>query len=114
MLNELTNQILIHRTPLAGIGETLSIGCFLEVFPMVDSLPLRPMDEARPETCSLCSTEISPAQGTRFVEVTPERNGSPRLFHVDCFVAARSGRPRDGAIWTYRIMSKPASAEASP
>jgi len=39
------------------------------------------------------------------MEVTPERDGSPRVFHVDCFVASRTGTARDGDTWTYRIVA---------
>ena len=41
------------------------------------------------------------------MEVTPERDGSARVFHMDCFVASMTGTPRDGDIWTYRIVTTP-------
>ena len=63
------------------------------------------MGDVLPGTCSLCLQDIPHAAGSRFVEVTPERDGSPRLFHVDCFVASRTGTARDGDIWTYRIVA---------
>ncbi len=72
------------------------------------------MSEAQPDTCFLCSKNIPHTPGTRMVEVTPERDGLKRVFHLSCFVAFTTGTPRDGDIWTYRIVSSPASTEASP
>ena len=68
------------------------------------------MSEAKPDTCFLCSKTIPHTPSTRMVEVTPERPGLQRVFHLNCFVAYTTGTPRDGAIWTYRIVATPTSA----
>ena len=46
------------------------------------------------------------------MEVTPERNGVKRLFHLDCFIAFTTGTPHDGDIWTYQIVASPTDSEA--
>ena len=48
------------------------------------------------------------------VEVTFERDGAQHVFHRNCFVAFTTGTNRAGDIWTYRIVSNPASTEAKP
>jgi len=68
-----------------------------------------PMSEAKPDTCYLCSKNTPHSPGTSIVEVTFERDGLPRVFHLNCFVAFTTGTPRDRNIWTYRIVATPAS-----
>ena len=48
------------------------------------------------------------------MEVMLERDGLQRVFHLNCFVAFTTGTPRDGNMWTYRIVATPANPEASP
>jgi hypothetical protein len=71
-----------------------------------------PMSETKPETCFLCSKSIPHLPGTSIVEVTFERDGLQRVFHMNCFVAFKTGSPRDGNIWTYHIVATPANTEA--
>jgi hypothetical protein len=73
-----------------------------------------PMSEAKPQTCFLCSKAIRHTASARMVEVTLERPGLQRVFHLNCFVAFTTGTPRDGDIWTYRIVATPKNTEASP
>jgi len=72
------------------------------------------MSESKEHTCFLCSKTIPHSPGTSMVEVTFERDGAQHVFHRQCFVAFTTGTPQAGDIWTYRIMSNPASTEASP
>jgi hypothetical protein len=73
-----------------------------------------PMSEAKPHTCFLCSKAIRHTASTRMVEVTLERPGLQRVFLLNCFVAFTTGTPRDGEVWTYRIVTTPTHTEASP
>jgi hypothetical protein len=73
-----------------------------------------PMSESKERTCFLCSKSISRLPGTSMVEVTFERDGAQHVFHRHCFVAFTTGTRRAGDIWTYRIVSNPASTEAKP
>ena len=72
------------------------------------------MSESKEQTCFLCWKNIPDSPGTSMVEVTFERNGAQHVFHRHCFVAFTTGTPREGAIWAYRIVTNPASTEASP
>lgn len=72
------------------------------------------MSESKERTCFLCSKSISHLPGTSMVEVTFERDGAQHVFHRHCFVAFTTGTRRAGDIWTYRIVSNPASTEAKP
>jgi hypothetical protein len=73
-----------------------------------------PMSQTRSETCYLCSNSIPHTPGTSIVEVTLERDTMQHAFHLNCFVAFTTGAPRDGDIWTYRIMATPGGTEAGP
>ena len=72
------------------------------------------MSDSKEQTCFLCSKSIVHSPGTSMVEVTFERDGAQHVFHRHCFVAFTTGTPSAGDIWTYRIVSNPASTEASP
>jgi len=72
------------------------------------------MSQPKPETCHLCSKSNPHSPGTSIVEVMLERDGLQRVFHLNCFVAFTTGTPRDGNMWTYRIVATPANPEASP
>lgn len=72
------------------------------------------MSESKERTCFLCSKSISHLPGTSMVEVTFERDGAQHAFHRPCFVAFTTGTRRAGDIWTYRIVSNPASTETKP
>ena len=67
------------------------------------------MRDTPPATCALCSGEIGP--GTRAAYVTVENEAGERVYHVDCFAASTTGSPREGAVWTYRIVETPAEGE---
>ena len=72
------------------------------------------MSQMKPEACFLCLKNISHTPGTSIVEVMLEGDGLPRVFHLNCFVAFTTGTPRDGDIWTYRIVATPGGTEAGP
>ena len=72
------------------------------------------MSESKERTCFLCSKSISHLPGTSMVEVTFERDGAQHDFHRDCFAAFTTGTRRAGDIWTYRIVTNPASTDAKP
>lgn len=74
----------------------------------------RSMSESKERTCFLCSKSVSNLPGTSMVEVTFERDGAQHVFHRHCFVAFTTGTSRAGDIWTYRIVSNPASTGAKP
>lgn len=67
--------------------------------------------DTKPALCFLCSKQIVQAPGSRIVQVTFEREDT-RFFHLNCFVAFTTGSLRDGDIWAYRIVGRPAKEHA--